>query len=50
MIVALPSGWDFTIQNSLGQDAQRNSFENIGNIDVVLPNGTNKSYVVYSIG
>ena len=50
MIVALPTGWDFTIQNSLGQAAQRDSFENSGNVNVVLPNGDEKEYVVYSIG
>ena len=50
MIVALPTGWDFTIQNSLGQDAQRNSFENSGKVNVVLPNGAEKEYTVYSIG
>lgn len=50
MVVALPTGWDFTIQNSLGQDAQRDSFENSGKVNVVLPNGVEKEYNVYSIG
>lgn len=50
MVVALPSGWDFTIQNSLGQDAQRNSFALSGTVNVVLPDNTTKVYNVYSIG
>lgn len=50
MVVALPSGWDFTIQNSLGQDAQRDSFDLSGTVNVVLPDNTTKVYNVYYIG
>lgn len=55
MVVAVPSGWNFTIQNDLGQADQRNSFEKVGTVDVELPNHTaenaaKKTYDIWSIG
>lgn len=55
MVVAVPSGWNFTIQNDLGQADQRNSFEKVGTVDVELPNYTaenaaKKTYDIWSIG
>ena len=51
MAVAVPTGWDFTIQNSLGQADQRNSFEKTSSeLLVSLPDGTTKKYDVYTIG
>lgn len=50
MIVAIPTGWDFSIQNNLGQSTQRDSFKKNGTVNVVLPNGANKSYDVWYIG
>jgi hypothetical protein len=55
MVVAVPAGWNFTIQNDLGQADQRNSFEKVGTVDVELPNHTaenaaKKTYDIWSIG
>ena len=55
MVVAVPTGWNFTIQNDLGQADQRNSFEKVGTVDVELPNHTaenaaKKTYDIWSIG
>lgn len=51
MAVAIPTGWDFTIQNSLGQADQRNSFEKTSSeLLVSLPDGSTKKYDVYTIG
>lgn len=50
MIVAIPSGWDFEIQNDLGQSDQRNSFKKNGTVNVVLKNGSDKTYDVWYIG
>lgn len=51
MIVAVPTGWDFTIQNSLGQADQRNSFEKTSSeLPISLPDGSTKKYDVYTIG
>ena len=50
MVVAVPTDWNFTIQNDLGQADQRNSFEKVNTLDVVLPNNTNKSYDIWAIG
>lgn len=51
MAVAVPTGWDFTIQNSLGQADQRNSFEKTSSeLLVSLPDGSTKKYDVYTIG
>lgn len=51
MAVAVPTGWDFTIQNSLGQADQRNSFEKTSSkLLVSLPDGSTKEYDVYTIG
>jgi hypothetical protein len=56
MVVAVPTGWDFTIQNDLGQADQRNSFAKSDNtVAVELPNHTEEvpstvSYDIWSIG
>ena len=56
MVVAIPTGWDFTIQNDLGQADQRNSFAKSDNtVAVQLPNHTEEvpstiSYDIWSIG
>lgn len=51
MAVAIPTGWDFTIQNSLGQATQRDSFEKTSSqLSVTLPDGSTKNYDVYTIG
>lgn len=51
MVVAIPTGWDFTIQNSLGQADQRKSFEKTSSeLLVTLPDGSTKKYDVYAIG
>ena len=51
MVVAVPTGWDFTIQNSLGQADQRKGFEKTSNgLSVSLPDGSTKNYDVYAIG
>ena len=56
MVVAVPTGWDFTIQNDLGQADQRNSFAKSDNtVAVQLPNHTEEvpstiSYDIWSIG
>lgn len=56
MVVAVPTGWDFTIQNDLGQADQRNSFsKSDAVVNVELPNHTAEapntiSYDIWSIG
>lgn len=56
MVVAVPTGWDFTIQNDLGQADQRNSFaKSDATVAVELPNHTEEvpstvSYDIWSIG
>lgn len=56
MVVAVPTGWDFTIQNDLGQADQRNSFsKSDAVVNVELPNHTEEapntvSYDIWSIG
>lgn len=56
MVVAVPTGWDFTIQNDLGQADQRNSFsKSDAVVNVELPNHTVEapstvSYDIWSIG
>ena len=51
MAVAVPTDWDFTIQNSLGQADQRDSFEKTSSaLQVSLPDGSKKNYDVYTIG
>lgn len=56
MVVAVPTGWDFTIQNDLGQADQRNSFsKSDSTVSVKLPNHTEEapstvSYDIWSIG
>lgn len=56
MVVAVPTGWDFTIQNDLGQADQRNSFsKSDAVVNVELPNHTadapsTVSYDIWSIG
>lgn len=50
MVVAVPTGWDFTIKNDLQQPDQRNSFSKEGTVDVVLPNDSTKSYDIWAIG
>ena len=56
MVVAVPTGWDFTIQNDLGQADQRNSFaKSDSTVAVELPNHTEDvpstvSYDIWSIG
>ena len=56
MVVAVPTGWDFTIQNDLGQADQRNSFSKSDSVVLVqLPNHTEEapstvSYDIWSIG
>lgn len=56
MVVAVPKGWDFTIQNDLGQADQRNSFaKSDDTVDVQLPNHTEEvpstvEYDIWSIG
>ena len=55
MVVAVPTGWDFTIQNDLGQADQRNSFsKSDAVVNVELPNHTAEapntvSYDIWSI-
>jgi hypothetical protein len=56
MVVAIPTGWNFTIQNDLGQADQRNSFKkSTSTVAVELPNHTEAvpstvSYDIWSIG
>lgn len=56
MVVAIPSGWNFTIQNDLGQADQRNSFKkSTSTVAVELPNHTEEvpstvAYDIWSIG
>ena len=56
MVVAVPTGWNFTIQNDLGQADQRNSFKKSTNtVAVELPNHTEEvpstvAYDIWSIG
>jgi hypothetical protein len=57
MVVAVPQGWNFTIQNDMGQADPRDAFKASAKItvDVELPNHTEESpskvkYDVWSTG
>lgn len=50
IVVAVPTGWDFTIKNSLQQATQRDSFKKSTNtVPVKLPNGATRDYDVWSL-
>lgn len=50
IVVAVPTGWNFTIKNSLQQATQRDSFKKSTNtVPVKLPNGSTRDYDVWSL-
>lgn len=48
MIVAIPTGWDFSMQNDMGQSV-RDTFKKSGSVDVVLPNKDTQPYDVWYV-